>query len=64
MDFEVRRNRGEQGYARVDVIDTNEVVLDQNLAFFWCWNWEVGFILQDFDTACFLDENTAHCFGD
>ena len=48
---------------RVDVIDTNEVVLDQDLTFFWCRDWEIGFILQDLDAACFIDEHTPHCFG-
>jgi hypothetical protein len=49
---------------RVDVIDTNEVVLDQNLAFFWCRNWQVRLILQHFDAACLFDKDTAHGFGD
>ncbi len=48
---------------RVDVIDANEVVLDQNLAFCGCWDWKVSFILQDFDTACLLNQNAAHGLG-
>ena len=45
---------------RVDVIDTNEVVLDQDLALFRRWDWQICFILQHFDPARLLHENTGH----
>lgn len=49
---------------RVDVVDPDVLVLHQELAFLWFWDGKVGAVLEDFDSACFLDEDAPHCFGD
>ena len=49
---------------RVDVIDTNEVVLDQDFAFFRGRDWQICFVFQDFNTSCLLDENSFHGLRD
>jgi hypothetical protein len=49
---------------RVDVVDPDVLILDQKLAFLRLRDREVSAVLEDFDSACFLDEDAPHCFGD
>jgi hypothetical protein len=51
------------GDERVNVVDTNKIILDEYLPLFWSRDRQVGFPLQNFDTACFFDEDAFHCFG-
>jgi hypothetical protein len=61
--WEVRKKIG-RGDIRVDVVDANEIVLDQDLAFFWGRNWEVSPILKDLNTTSLLNEDSIHGLGD
>ena len=36
---------GIMGGLRVDVVDADEFVLDEDFAFFELWDWQVGFVL-------------------
>ena len=58
----MRRERGED--VRVDIVDANEVVLHQHLAFFGCWDWQISLIFKHLDAAGLLDNNAFHGFWD
>jgi hypothetical protein len=49
---------------RVDEVDANVIILDQDLAFFGLGNGEVGLILQDLSTAILLHDHALHSFRD
>lgn len=46
----------------VDVIDTDEIILDEDLALFEAWDGEVGAVFEDIGSAGFGDTDTFHCF--
>lgn len=54
---------GGRGGLRVNVVDADELVLYEDLAFFGCGDGEVGLVLEDFDAAGFLDQDTLHGLG-
>ena len=62
----LRRDMGEgrgRGWdLRVYVVDANVVILDEDFSFLGLWDWEIGLIFEDFDTACLLDDDALHCF--
>jgi len=49
---------------RVDEVDADVVVLDQDLAFFGLRDGEVGLVLQDLGAAVLLHDHSLHGFGD
>ena len=55
---------GRKGDKRVNVVYAYEIILHQHFSFFWGRDWEVGLILQDFDSTGFLDENAFHGLWD
>ena len=61
----VRRGKGfGRGDIRVDVINANEVVLDEDFALFWSRNWQVGLVFKNLDTSSLLNENPFHGLRD
>ena len=54
--------KGGRGVLRVDVVDTNELVLHKDLAFFWGRNGQVGSVFQNLDTTGLLNDNALHGF--
>ncbi|KAH0357952.1 hypothetical protein KCU83_g316, partial [Aureobasidium melanogenum] len=46
---------------RIDVVDTDIVVLDQNLAVLWLGHCQVCLVLQNLSPTSFLDDDTLHC---
>lgn len=56
------RKRGQN--IRINIINPNKLILHQDLSLLRRRNREIGFILQNLYSACFLDENSLHGFGD
>jgi hypothetical protein len=52
------------GDLRVDEVDADVVVLNQDLAFFRLGDGEVGFVLEDFGAAVLFHDYAFHRFGD
>jgi hypothetical protein len=51
-------------YSRVDEVDADIVVLDQDLAFFGLRDGQVSLVLQDLSAAVLLHDHTLHGFRD
>lgn len=49
---------------RVDVVDADEVVLHEDLAFGGLGDGEVGAVLQDLDAASLLNKDALHGLGE
>jgi hypothetical protein len=52
------------GDERVNVVNPDEFILDQDFSFFWCWDWKVGLVLEDFCSTRLIHDYAFHCFGD
>ena len=53
-----------RGVLRVDVVDANVFVLDEDFAFFGDGDGQISAVLKDFGASGFLLNNAAHCFGE
>jgi hypothetical protein len=49
---------------RVDEVDADKVIFDQDLAFFGLGDGEVGLVLQHFGAAVFFHDHALHRLGD
>lgn len=48
---------------RVNKVDADEIILDQNLTFFQFWNGNISTVLENFWTTGSFDDNAFHLFG-
>lgn len=52
------------GNSRVDVVDSYEIVLDEDFVFFGRWDGEISSVIENFDSTCLLDDHTLHSLWD
>lgn len=46
--------------SRVDVVNADEVVLDEDFSILWLGNGYIGLVLQDVNATCLLNQDCFH----